>query len=278
MKKSEHSLQEKRDFAANMRRNPTAAEKTLWWKLSRNQFNYRFCRQFPLRGYIVDFYCSRLRLVIEVDGSVHEQEDVAADDEQRERILESYGYLVLRFSNEDVLDHLTVVLSRIWDECSARRAALKAFASEQGLGKEVQEESRVSRPCGSLENSAPTAKVEDWSGLKAVLSHPENLCRPSEIPADQRMTLETAEAIVRAASNLVTCDRQRSLAFQADLRSAAECAFDQKHRLAWYLHNKRPDLITSDELRETVKKLCHGEDAALTISGMHVTEPSRRKA
>jgi very-short-patch-repair endonuclease len=156
------SLQEKRDFADHMRRTGTAAEKQFWWKLSRNQFRYRFQRQQLLAGYIVDFYCAQLKLIVEIDGSIHEREDVAADDEQRDRILTDRGYLILRFTNQDVLDHMTVVLMRLWNECRRRRAALKAFDSSSVFVRE-RVKSRNYRPCESVEKPLGPATVDKVS-------------------------------------------------------------------------------------------------------------------
>lgn len=245
MKKSTYTLQEKRNFAGAMRRNPTTAEKTLWWKLSRNQFGYRFVRQFLLRGYIVDFYCARLRMVIEVDGSVHDLEEVGADDEQRERILEEYGFLVLRFSNEDVLDHLTVVLTRLWDECAARRAALKAFASPKVLGKPTKISSRVSRPCESVENSSNPTTVDK-------VSVDENQRKPA--------TDEDYRAINEAWQKLFIAATVRSTEMTgAELTTAAERAIER-----------------NEELNQWLKK--RSESAALAVKGMHVTDCITRKA
>lgn len=161
MNRPKYSLDEKVQFARDMRRKMTRAEQVLWYKLSRNHFGFRFVRQALLRGYIVDFYCANLRLVIEVDGSIHDIEDKAADDEQRDRILENYGFLVLRFTNEDVLDHTTVVLTRLWDECTARRTALKAFPIRNSSSSS---NSRVpSRPCESVEKQADSATLDKVS-------------------------------------------------------------------------------------------------------------------
>jgi len=241
--KPNYSLQEKRDFAREMRRNMTRAEQTLWWKLSRNQFGYRFSRQFPLRGYIVDFYCSQLRMVIEVDGSVHEDENVGADDEQRERILENYGFLVVRFSNEDVLDHLPVVLTRLWDECSARRTALKAFDPRRVLSKGEKEQRVNSRGCESVEKPHPSTTVDKTS----VDATPH-------IPA----TAEDYAAINQAWRKLVTCSRQRSLAFTIGaptLNTMAERALDQQIRLQeWLKKRNASESLTTTEPQSLVFK------------------------
>lgn len=226
------SVQEKRDFARQMRLNSTQAEKALWWKLSRNQFGLRFQRQAMICGYIVDFYCARLRLIVEVDGSVHELENVAADDEQRERVLENHGFLVLRFSNDDVLDHLTVVLVRLWDECSARRIALKALPMGY-KGKSVQDARLYSRSCASVEKSHNPTPVEKTT----VDATPK-------VPA----TAEDFADLNRAWRNLVVCSRQRSLAFNhATLTTAAEVALDQQLRLREWLKKRAASALLESE-------------------------------
>lgn len=88
-----------------LRTNSTLAEAVLWKYLqNKNAFGYRFRRQKVIGKYIVDFYCPRLGLVIEIDGSSH---DLKAEyDEQRDKYLESLGLTILHLDNVDVLRHL----------------------------------------------------------------------------------------------------------------------------------------------------------------------------
>jgi very-short-patch-repair endonuclease len=72
---------------------------------------YRFRRQHAIDRFIVDFYCREASLVVEVDGPVHEK--TAAEDRERQTILESQDVIVLRFSNEDVMNRLEGVLQSI---------------------------------------------------------------------------------------------------------------------------------------------------------------------
>jgi very-short-patch-repair endonuclease len=90
-----------------LRNNATVAEKFLWSEIRlRKIHGYKFRRQFPLLGYIVDFYCHNLKLVIEVDGPVHDEESARIYDAKRDKLLKINGYNVLRFSNYDVLENL----------------------------------------------------------------------------------------------------------------------------------------------------------------------------
>jgi len=93
-----------------MRSNPTEAEKLLWAKLRRRQQDgFRFRRQQPLGSYIVDFYCSEAKLVVEIDGGQHRPET----DAERTDWLESRGYRVTRFWNNEVLGNIDGVLERL---------------------------------------------------------------------------------------------------------------------------------------------------------------------
>jgi very-short-patch-repair endonuclease len=87
-----------------MRREPTLAEEKLWERLrDRQLLGLKFRRQVEIDGYIADFCCRELRLVVEVDGQVHETREQAAHDANRDAYLKTRGYMILRFPNEDVL-------------------------------------------------------------------------------------------------------------------------------------------------------------------------------
>lgn len=92
---------EKKVYARRMRKNPTEGERVLWTGLRRRQLGYRFTRQNVIRGYIVDFYCPRWRLVVEVDGPYHEGQ--SKYDARRDAALAKIGILTIRFTNDDVL-------------------------------------------------------------------------------------------------------------------------------------------------------------------------------
>jgi len=91
--------------AKDLRKNMTPAEKKLWYSYLKN-FTYPILRQRPINNYIVDFYCPKLKLVIEIDGETHFTEEGKVYDNKRTVILESYGLKILRFTNIDVLENL----------------------------------------------------------------------------------------------------------------------------------------------------------------------------
>lgn len=111
MKRSAYSIEAKRAFATQMRNHPTAGEAALWERLQGKQTGFVFHRQSVQRGYILDFYCPRLRLAVEIDGSVHALQFLA--DARRERALRQRDITVLRFTNREILDFGAGVVRRI---------------------------------------------------------------------------------------------------------------------------------------------------------------------
>jgi very-short-patch-repair endonuclease len=102
-----------------MRNTPTEAERKLWWHLRhRLRLNgSHFRRQVQIGPYIADLACHQLKLIIEIDGSQHSSQ--TTDDENRTRHLESEGYRVLRFWNNDVLSNVDGVLTEIQNTIAA---------------------------------------------------------------------------------------------------------------------------------------------------------------
>jgi len=100
-----------------MRAEPTPFEEKLWQALRGSQAQgLKFSRQIALGGFICDFVCRNLRLVIEVDGDTHDP----AKDADRDFVLGRMGYRVLRFTNPDVGQNLEGVLARIVEAANGR--------------------------------------------------------------------------------------------------------------------------------------------------------------
>ena len=89
--------------AKKMRKNPTEAESLLWQYLRGNGLKEHFRQQHPICGYIPDFVCLRLRLIIEIDGGYHSEGEQQEQDKIRQDYLEKEGFSFLRFTNEEVL-------------------------------------------------------------------------------------------------------------------------------------------------------------------------------
>ena len=101
-------------FARENRQNMTVAERILWDKLRSGVIEgHAFLRQYIIGDYIVDFLCRDNGLIIEVDGGYHSEPKQQENDEDRTEWLESHGYHVLRFSNEEIMFDLENVLKTI---------------------------------------------------------------------------------------------------------------------------------------------------------------------
>ena len=99
-----------------LRKNMTGAEKALWSKIKGKQLKeYHFYRQKPIGNFIVDFFCPKANIVIELDGGQHYNADGKAKDIQRDAKIKAMGLKVLRFSDRDVLKNLESVVAVIWN-------------------------------------------------------------------------------------------------------------------------------------------------------------------
>ena len=97
-----------------LRRNETKAEKLLWEKLRNNQLEgLKFRRQHPVNIYIADFYCHKFKLIIELDGDYHNQEEQKQKDEVRTEVLRLNDLKIIRFKNEEVEQDINQVLTMI---------------------------------------------------------------------------------------------------------------------------------------------------------------------
>lgn len=103
------------NFSRHLRKNQTEAENILWEYIRNRKINgFKFRRQHPIgTSYIVDFFCPDKNLIIEVDGSIHNVENVKENDKRREEFLIKWGYKLIRFKNEDVLYNIKMVLDSI---------------------------------------------------------------------------------------------------------------------------------------------------------------------
>ncbi len=122
-----------RSQARVLRQRMTPAESALWQRLrNRRLHGLKFRRQHPIGRAIVDFYCAEKRLVIEVDGGIHETQ--REHDAAREAYLRERGYRVLRFHNHDVLENIEVVLERIWQAALTPNPSPASGRGESGHG------------------------------------------------------------------------------------------------------------------------------------------------
>ena len=112
-----HYKKEIQPLAKKLRQSMTKAEACLWKYVLRAGMlkGYKFRRQRALLNYIADFMCKELMLIIEVDGITHSHDEQVQRDIERQKILEQAGFTVLRFEDEDVLQHINQVRDALID-------------------------------------------------------------------------------------------------------------------------------------------------------------------
>jgi very-short-patch-repair endonuclease len=110
-------------IAKKLRETMTVSEALLWNGLKQKQLGYDFDRQKPLDEFIVDFYCKKLKLAIEIDGESHDHPDAYLNDIHRQEKLESLGVRFLRFEDREVKDNINNVIEVIkeWIETNKNK-------------------------------------------------------------------------------------------------------------------------------------------------------------
>ena len=110
-------MNNKNILARNLRKNSTIQERRLWNLLKNRQFhNLKFKRQHPIGDYIVDFICKEVKVIIEIDGGQHNELENINYDKVRTEFLNSLGYKVIRFWNNEVYENIESVLSKLEQE------------------------------------------------------------------------------------------------------------------------------------------------------------------
>ena len=115
--------------AEELRNNMTDAEIFMWGLLKGNQLKVKFRRQHPVSCYIVDFYCHELKLVIEIDGSIHDVGEVRLNDALRENDLKDLGLTIIRFTNKEVLHNGYKVMEKMHETIRVLKSPFR------GLGR-----------------------------------------------------------------------------------------------------------------------------------------------
>ena len=104
-------------YSRELRKNMTDAEKLLWYKIRGRQLKgYQFYRQKIIGNYIVDFYCPKAKLAIELDGGQHYSDEGKEKDRMRDKNIADFGIEVLRFSDREIFESLNSVLEKIWNQ------------------------------------------------------------------------------------------------------------------------------------------------------------------
>ena len=122
-------LETRTERARDLRRRQTHAETILWQALRASRLDgLRFRRQHPIDGYFVDFACLSLKIIIELDGKVHEEDQQQIDDYHRQQAIEALGWSILRFPNDQITGALPAVLDAIRNHARLAGASISAEA------------------------------------------------------------------------------------------------------------------------------------------------------
>ena len=122
--------------AKQLRNKLTDSEKLLWEYIKEKKLGVKFRRQHPISSFIADFYSHEVRLIIELDGSIHNLNDVFENDRLRQKTLEDLGIKVIRFKNEELYNNLNIVLDKIKEAIKAQQFTTPPLGGG-GLSKRI---------------------------------------------------------------------------------------------------------------------------------------------
>jgi very-short-patch-repair endonuclease len=108
-----HNIQRLLDRRRELRTKPTPQEEKLWWYLKDKRTGYKFRRQHSVGGYILDFYCKEKRLIVEIDGGIHQTSEAHEYDKVRDKFFTELDYKVLRFRNNEIEEDINGVVVKI---------------------------------------------------------------------------------------------------------------------------------------------------------------------
>ena len=99
-----------------MRKEMTFCERILWTHLRKKQLGVRFLRQYSIDNYVIDFYCPKLKLAIELDGNIHELPEQQEYDAKRQEHLENFGIHFIRITNDELMGNANKAFEKIEKE------------------------------------------------------------------------------------------------------------------------------------------------------------------
>ena len=193
-----------KEYAKRMRKNPTKEEEIMWEMLRKKNLNAKFRRQQIIGDFIVDFVDFKSGIVIEIDGGYHNQPDQLVADSQRSEFLNSYGYKVIRFTNDQVLFDLDNVLEKISLEIStASNLPLPAegvggrFDSNFWLCTATLDEYLKVRGQEEAYKSVVNGAVGGAAGVTHAASSATTDCQPNDNVEALRLCLDKANIEAR---------------------------------------------------------------------------------
>jgi very-short-patch-repair endonuclease len=109
------NIKTKKQQRINLRQQPISCEKIFWYKLRNRAFaGLKFRRQYSISKYIVDFYCPKIKLAVEIDGATHSTDKEMNYDRQRQKYIESLNIKVIRYTNTEIKENLSGVMDNLY--------------------------------------------------------------------------------------------------------------------------------------------------------------------
>ncbi|HET7117312.1 MAG TPA: DUF559 domain-containing protein [Hanamia sp.] len=181
-----------KDLSRENRKEKTPAEDKLWQNLRNNQFGSKVRRQHVIEGFIIDFAFLNEKLLIEVDGDYHNDPEQKEYDDSRTEYLESLGYKVLRFTNDEVINHFQKVSEKIKSELVASPLSLR-----RGAGGEAEKSEAFSI-------KVYTTRPDTIFGVDFLVLAPEHELVEKITTSEQRQSIDEYLTYVKSRS-----DRER---------------------------------------------------------------------
>ena len=184
-----------KEYGRENRKDATPAEDLLWQHIRNNKLGIKVRRQHSIQGYIVDFALLEVKLVIEVDGGYHDGQQQKIYDEARTKYLNEFGLKLIRFSNEEVLNDINMVIEKIKAEIQDQKqninitAGLPLLSKEKGLGDEAAPGVRVY-----------TTRPDTIFGVDFMVLAPEHELVEQITTAGQKVAVEEYVAYVKSRS------------------------------------------------------------------------------
>lgn len=168
------------ELAKEMRKDHTEAEHKLWQELRNNKLGIKFRRQHPIESYIADFIALQHNLIVEVDGGYYENEEQKIYDKERTKVLTEIGFKVIRFTNDEVINNISHVLTIIKAEIENKKIA---------TADEVSEKSELKTPSPLVErgqgvretNTMPGYAGSSWYFLRYMDPHNDKVFADKKI-------------------------------------------------------------------------------------------------
>jgi very-short-patch-repair endonuclease len=113
-----HNIEQLKIIRRKLRKDLTPAEKIFWYKIRDTLVQYRFRRQHSIGQYVVDFYCAKLKLIIEIDGDSHTDEKQIIIDQQRNAYFEKLNLSTIRYNNRDIVNNMSGVFDDLMKKIS----------------------------------------------------------------------------------------------------------------------------------------------------------------